>query len=305
MAPRLHALLEAYGRRTRHSRCCSTRRSTSPASPSSRARSRAIRRSGAAASTCSSPGSTLRDQARRPDGEAGEGGRGMVIKKAWRHAASPDHAGRRSAARSPISCAGCGAASRGSRWLVPLAVFLCLFGVVLILATTRRGARAVHLRDLLSVRGPASASCSPARPAQGRSRRTGPAAGAAPATRCSTAFPTLRLPGDPRTDAVRRFYERAPFPGYPPRDSLQALRARAERSPFAAPARSRDPRRRADRRGRLRHRPDVPVSWRAPIASIVGADLTARVARPRRRSRAPLRPRAACGSSRPTCGGRA
>ena len=28
---------------------------------------------------------------------------------------------------------------------------------------------------------------------------------------------------DPRTEAVRRFYEVAPFPGYPPRDSLQAL----------------------------------------------------------------------------------
>src|SRR5262245_49978038 len=38
---------------------------------------------------------------------------------------------------------------------------------------------------------------------------------------------------DARTDRVRRFYERAPFPGYPPRDSLAALRARAERSVFA------------------------------------------------------------------------
>src|SRR6266540_1942959 len=46
-------------------------------------------------------------------------------------------------------------------------------------------------------------------------------------------IPNLRLPGDGRTDAVRRFYERAPFPGYPPRDSLHALRARAERSTFA------------------------------------------------------------------------
>src|SRR6266850_3156247 len=49
----------------------------------------------------------------------------------------------------------------------------------------------------------------------------------------SDAIPNLRLPGDERTDAVRRFYERAPFPGYPPRDSLQALHARAERSLFA------------------------------------------------------------------------
>src|SRR5438105_10492121 len=46
-------------------------------------------------------------------------------------------------------------------------------------------------------------------------------------------IPNLRLPTDERTDAVRRFYEHAPFPGYPPRDSLQALHARAERSVFA------------------------------------------------------------------------
>ena len=38
---------------------------------------------------------------------------------------------------------------------------------------------------------------------------------------------------DSRTEAVRRFYDQAPFPGYPPRDSLQALRRRAERSVFA------------------------------------------------------------------------
>jgi len=38
---------------------------------------------------------------------------------------------------------------------------------------------------------------------------------------------------DSRTEAVRRFYQQAPFPGYPPRDSLQALRTRAGRSAFA------------------------------------------------------------------------
>jgi SAM-dependent methyltransferase len=32
---------------------------------------------------------------------------------------------------------------------------------------------------------------------------------------------------------LRRFYERSPFPGYPERDTLHALRARAGRSPFA------------------------------------------------------------------------
>jgi SAM-dependent methyltransferase len=46
-------------------------------------------------------------------------------------------------------------------------------------------------------------------------------------------IPNLRLAGDARTDVVRRFYEHAPFPGYPPHDSLQALHARAERSLFA------------------------------------------------------------------------
>ena len=46
-------------------------------------------------------------------------------------------------------------------------------------------------------------------------------------------IPDLRLAGDSRTDLVRHFYELAPFPGYPPRDSLSSLRARAERSEFA------------------------------------------------------------------------
>src|SRR6266568_3052276 len=46
-------------------------------------------------------------------------------------------------------------------------------------------------------------------------------------------IPNLRLSADSRTETVRRFYERSPFPGYPPRDSLPALRARAERSAFA------------------------------------------------------------------------
>jgi len=37
---------------------------------------------------------------------------------------------------------------------------------------------------------------------------------------------------DRRTERVRRFYERAPFPGYPPRDSLSAFRARAAHNAF-------------------------------------------------------------------------
>jgi len=46
-------------------------------------------------------------------------------------------------------------------------------------------------------------------------------------------IPNLRLPGDARTETVRRFYEDAPFPGYRPRESLSGLRARAQRSAFA------------------------------------------------------------------------
>jgi SAM-dependent methyltransferase len=46
-------------------------------------------------------------------------------------------------------------------------------------------------------------------------------------------IPNLRLPGDDATEAVRRFYEHAPFPGYPLREDLQTLYARAERSAFA------------------------------------------------------------------------
>ena len=37
---------------------------------------------------------------------------------------------------------------------------------------------------------------------------------------------------DRRTHAVRRFYERVPFPGYPARDTLDAFRARAGRNAF-------------------------------------------------------------------------
>jgi len=46
-------------------------------------------------------------------------------------------------------------------------------------------------------------------------------------------IPNLRLPGDRRTEVVRRFYDGAPFPDYPSRASLSWLRARAERSEFA------------------------------------------------------------------------
>jgi SAM-dependent methyltransferase len=46
-------------------------------------------------------------------------------------------------------------------------------------------------------------------------------------------IPDLRLPSELRVDIVRRFYQQAPFPGYPPHDTLVWLRARAGRSEFA------------------------------------------------------------------------
>lgn len=46
-------------------------------------------------------------------------------------------------------------------------------------------------------------------------------------------IPALRLQSDARTEAVRAFYERTPFPAYPPRDTRSWLRARAGRSEFA------------------------------------------------------------------------
>src|SRR5262245_35339831 len=51
--------------------------------------------------------------------------------------------------------------------------------------------------------------------------------------RAPDGIPDLRLPSDRRTERVREFYARAPFPGYPARDSLSALRARAAKSEFA------------------------------------------------------------------------
>jgi SAM-dependent methyltransferase len=68
---------------------------------------------------------------------------------------------------------------------------------------------------------------------------TGQLAGDWSCSGCGTRFtasddvPDLRLPGDARTEAVRAFYERTPFPGYAAHESMPGLRARAERSVFA------------------------------------------------------------------------
>jgi SAM-dependent methyltransferase len=46
-------------------------------------------------------------------------------------------------------------------------------------------------------------------------------------------IPALRLGSDRRTEVVREFYSAAPFPDYPPRETLFALRERGRRSEFA------------------------------------------------------------------------
>ena len=46
-------------------------------------------------------------------------------------------------------------------------------------------------------------------------------------------IPDLRVPSEARTETVREFYMEAPFPGYPPNDTLSGLRGRAARSEFA------------------------------------------------------------------------
>ena len=121
----------------------------------------------------------------------------------------------------------------------------------------RRGAGAVHLRDLLN----ACVTCSVCPVCRGSlSADWICVRAAAHGSRHPDGIPDLRIAGDERTEAVRQFYEQAPFPAYPARDSLSSLRARAERSRFAAAARSRHPRRCAGRRSRLRHRSDVAVS---------------------------------------------
>ena len=125
------------------------------------------------------------------------------------------------AARSPIWRAACGAASPGKRWLVPLAVFLCIFGLILIFATaskrwrrssTRSSERLNTARDLL-----ACPACEAPLSAEWTLRRV---RRAVRGTRRHSESSARR---DPRTETVRQFYERGAVPGYPPRDSLQRV----------------------------------------------------------------------------------
>jgi SAM-dependent methyltransferase len=67
----------------------------------------------------------------------------------------------------------------------------------------------------------------------GALRRPGQCAGCGAKYAADNGIAALRLDADARTEAVRDFYARAPFPAYPPRDTYPWLRARAERSEFA------------------------------------------------------------------------
>jgi len=48
-----------------------------------------------------------------------------------------------------------------------------------------------------------------------------------------TGIADLRVPSEARTETVRSFYSRSPFPNYPPNDTLSWLRGRAAKSEFA------------------------------------------------------------------------
>src|SRR5204862_5094649 len=95
----------------------------------------------------------------------------------------------------------------------------------------RRGPGPVRLRDLLIVDAARELLACPA--CGGGLRGDWTCRGCGVAYGEEDGVARLRLAGDRRTEAVRAFYEVAPFPGYPPRDSLAWLRARAERSRFA------------------------------------------------------------------------
>ena len=133
MAPRLHALLEAYGRRTGVPVLLNTSFNLA-GEPIVTRRWRDIRPSGAAGSTCSSPARRWWRSA-GPVGEAGAVGGVMVVRK------------RSGMRRRLIMLGSVGGSTAdlarglwrnepGKRWLLPLAVFLCLIGVVLILAAS-------------------------------------------------------------------------------------------------------------------------------------------------------------------------
>ena len=134
MAPRLHALLEAYGRRTGIPVLLNTSFNLSGEPIVTRALEgySSFRRCGIDLLVA---GPTLVSKRAAATGETAEGGRGMVVRK-------PGGIRRRLIMLGTVGGSiadlvrGMWRSERGNRWLLPLAVFLCLFGVILILATT-------------------------------------------------------------------------------------------------------------------------------------------------------------------------
>jgi len=130
MAPRMHALLEAYGRRSGIPVLLNTSFNVAGEPIVNRALEgySTFRRCGMDALVAGRRWSRS-SRVRRSRGRSGRD------QEARRHAAPVDHARQRrridrgSRARHV-------AADSGRRWLLPLAVFLCLFGLLLILATT-------------------------------------------------------------------------------------------------------------------------------------------------------------------------
>ena len=297
MAPRLYALLEAYGRRTGIPVLLNTSFNVAGEPIVNRALEgySTFRRCGIDVLVA---GPTLRDQARGRRRAAAEGGGRMITKRG----------GMRRRLIMLGSAGGSIADLVRGLWRQRLRQALARAAGGLSLRVRpgadpgddRRGAGAVHLRDLLTdgrlpraARLPGVRGCARGGLVVSRLRRA-----LRRARRDSQPAPSRRR----RTDAVRRFYERAPFPGYPPRDSLQALHARAERSAFA----------------RLL---DRAIPGDARIVEIgcgtgqmclylaradrvvIGADLTRAVAPARRRRPRGASGSTACSSSRPICGG--
>ena len=133
MAPRLHALLEAYGRRSGIPVLLNTSFNVAGEPIVNRALEgySTFRRCGIDVLVA---GTDARRRSARPAASRVEGGGGVIRKRGGIR--------RRlivlgSAAGSIADLArGLWRSDSGKRWLVPLAVFLCLFGLVLILATT-------------------------------------------------------------------------------------------------------------------------------------------------------------------------
>jgi len=118
------------------------------------------------------------------------------------------------------------------RWILPLAIFLCVIGIRACRCGKRGGAGSVRLLDLLTDGRPAGSSCLP-----GLRRACwlldGSVGDAAPRYPAPDGIRICALAATRAPTPCAAFTSTPPFPGYRPRDSLASLYARAERSKFA------------------------------------------------------------------------